>query len=322
MNTIVVWLFLFSCASLLGLWISGYFVARGQKQQERRAARLRMLRTPQSMKRLVIPSSFVQTNQVKWRSSSGIIGLIAGVDPGRFSQYPVPWWGVMIFSLAAGKLAQTFLSEMLGTASWLLIPSVGVGLTRYIFNTLEQRRRQRAILQLPDFLDQIVRGVRVGLPVLEAIRAAVRDASEPTRTEFARLVDQVAVGMPLEDAVAEMAQRCALPEYSFFSTVVALQHQTGGALSEALNGLADVVRKRVAIIEKGKALSSEAKATAVVLSALPFVMAGLMWIVNASYINLLFDEPMGHTMLAAAAVFLTLGLLTIRALFRKALSLT
>ncbi len=168
-------------------------------------------------------------------------------------------------------------------------------MTRYIFGWMEKRRKHHAVLQLPDILDQVVRGVRVGMPVLEAIRAATRDALEPTKGEFTRLIDQVSVGTPLEEAVAEMARRCALPEYSFLATALSLQNQTGGALSETLNGLSEMVRKRVAIIEKGKALSSEAKATVIVLTVLPFATGVIMWVMNPAYMGLLFTEPWATT---------------------------
>jgi len=322
MRNVIFFLFLVSCLSLLGLWVSAYFVAKGQKQQDRRNARLRMISHPKAGPRTILVSAFVPTSSEQRRSPAAILASIVGADPARVSHYPIPWWLVLAISLGMGKIAQTLSSEMLGAMSWMTIPVVGLGLTRYIFNWMEKRRKQRAVLQLPDILDQIVRGVRVGLPVLESIRSAARDSPEPTRSDFSRLIDQVAVGTPLEDAVADMAQRCALPEYSFLATALALQNQTGGALSDALVGLAEVVRKRVAIIEKGKALSSEAKATAVVLTILPFATGLIMWVMNPAYMALLMTDPLGHNMIAAAAVSLLLGLLTIRSMFQKALSLS
>jgi tight adherence protein B len=135
------------------------------------------------------------------------------------------------------------------------------------------------------------------------------------------LVDQVSVGTPLEDAVAEMARRCAIPEYNFFATALSLQNQTGGTLSETLLILADLVRKRVAAAEKGKALSSEAKATAIVLAALPFVTGFALWAMNPDYMSVLFNDPTGHKLMGAAAASLMMGLAAIRMMFRRSLSL-
>ena len=120
----------------------------------------------------------------------------------------------------------------------------------------------------------IVRSVRVGIPVMEAIRAVARETPEPTGPEFARLVDQVSIGVSLDDAVLDMARRCGIPEYRFFATALSLQNQTGGTLSETLENLADVIRKRVALAAKGKALASEARTSAMVLAALPIVTGG------------------------------------------------
>lgn len=322
MSHIILWLLAASCLSLLGLWISGYLVAKGQKQQEKRAARLRLVVQPNAVRPDVRLTAFVSTSRKARRSPMTLCAGLVGAEPSRLAQYPVPWWAVMVIALAIAKGTQSLGSEMLGPASWGLIPAIWLFVTRYLFGMMEKRRKHRAVIQLPDLLDQIVRGARVGMPVLEAIRASIRDAPEPTRSEFSLLIDQVSVGMPLEEAVADMARRCALPEYSFLATALSLQNQTGGALSDTLTGLSEVVRKRIAIIEKGKALSSEAKATAVVLTVLPFATGVMMWILDAKYIDLLFDEPLGNKMLAAAGVSLLLGLLSIRHLFHKALALT
>jgi tight adherence protein B len=322
MSSILLFLLTVSCATLLGLWVSGYLVAKHQKEQEKRRNRLRQISQPKALSAKLQASAFVSSSQQRRRSPMVIMAGIVGADATRMSQYPIPWWVVLPACLAVAKGAQVAGSTMLGPASWALMPITWLVSCRYVFIWMEKRRKQKAVMQLPEILDQITRGVRVGLPVLEAIRASARQTPEPTRTEFMRLVDQIAVGTPLEEAAADMAQRCGLPEYSFLATALALQNQTGGGLSETLMGLADVVRKRVAIIEKGKALSSEAKATAVVLTALPFATGTIMYVMDPSYIMLLITEPMGHKMLTGAVVSLLLGLLTIRAMFQKALSLS
>jgi tight adherence protein B len=322
MSSILLFLLTVSCVSLLGLWISGYLVARHQKEQDKRRARLRLISQPKTLTARMQVSAFVTAPQQRRKSPMVIMAGLVGADATRMSQYPIPWWIVLPLSLAIAKGAQVLGSSMMGNASWALFPIAWLLSCRHVFIWMEKRRKQRAVLQLPDILDQIVRGVRVGMPVLEAIRSSARETPEPTRTEFLRLVDQVAVGTPLEEAVADMATRSGLPEYNFLATALALQNQTGGGLSETLIGLAEVVRKRVAIIEKGKALSSEAKATAVVLTVLPFATGIIMYIMDPPYMMLLITEPMGHNMLAGAAVSLLLGLLCIRSMFQKALALS
>ncbi len=322
MSNIILVLLFVSSLSLVGLWVSGYLVAKGQKYQEKRRLRLRQVSQPKAAHRQAAVSAFVPTARGQQRTPMAICAGLVGAETSRISTYPMPWWMVMAIALGIGKGVQMLGDPVIGAASWALIPPVWLFVSRYLFGSMEKRRKLRAVMQLPDILDQVVRGVRVGMPLLEAIRSATREALEPSKGEFTRLIDQVAVGTPLEEAVADMARRCALPEYSFLATTLSLQNQTGGALSETLTGLAEVVRKRIAIIEKGKALSSEAKATAVVLTVLPCVTGAIMWVMNPPYMSLLISDPMGHKILGAAGVSLTLGLLTIRQMFQKALSLT
>jgi tight adherence protein B len=165
----------------------------------------------------------------------------------------------------------------------------------------------------------IVRAVRVGIPVMEAVRAVSRESPEPTGPEFAHLVNQVSIGVSLEEAVMEVARRADIPEYRFFATALSLQNQTGGTLSETLEGLADVIRKRVALVSKGKAMTSEARASAMILAALPFLTGTMLWALNPAYIDLLFDDPTGRTLFATAVISLGIGLMLIRTIIRKSL---
>ena len=322
MRGTLLWLFLAACVTLLGLWVSAFLVARAQKQNDRKRARLALISGSRDTRRDQRVTIYVSSFKAQRRSPMELCGAFVGLDPVHMAQYPIPWWLVMVIALALSKGVQAVSDGFIGALSWATMPIAWLMISRYVFGWMEKRRKMKAVVQLPDLLDQVVRAVRVGLPVLEALRTATRDSPEPTRSEFIRLIDRVSVGTSLEDAVAEMARRCALPEYSFLATALALQNQTGGALSETLGGLAEVVRKRIAIIEKGKALSSEAKATAIVLTVLPFATGFIMFIMNPAYMMLLFTEPSGHKMLGMAAVSLFLGLLTIRTMFQKALSLT
>jgi tight adherence protein B len=134
------------------------------------------------------------------------------------------------------------------------------------------------------------------------------------------MIEQVAIGVSLEDAMQEMADRCDMPEYRFFSTALAMQNQTGGALSETLEGLADVIRKRVAMKARGHALASEGKTSAGILAALPVFTALMLEVLNPTYLAVLFTNPTGQHILAAAILSLGLGILVMRSMIRRALS--
>lgn len=116
-----------------------------------------------------------------------------------------------------------------------------------------------------------------------------------------------------------MARRAGLPEYRFFATALSLQNQTGGALSETLENLADVIRKRAALKAKGHAMTSEAKATAGILAALPVIMGLILWALSPDYIALLFNDPLGRNLFGIAVVSLITGLLVIRTIIKKSL---
>ena len=199
------------------------------------------------------------------------------------------------------------------------MPVAWVFLSRSFFGWFDRRQRERLLAQFPDALAMIVRSVRVGIPVQEAIRTVAREAPQPTNDEFSRLVNEVAVGVSMDDAMTTMAARSGLPEYRFFATALSLQNQTGGALSETLENLADVIRKRAALKAKGHAMASEAKATAAILAALPLILGALLWILSPAYIDLLFTEKSGNNLLLAAVILLATGLLVIRTIIKKSL---
>ena len=118
----------------------------------------------------------------------------------------------------------------------------------------------------------ICRAVGAGIPLSEALRSVARMHRTPSREEFVRVVNEVAIGQPLEDALWKLHERVGLPEYAFFAVTIGLQAQTGGSLVETLQNLQDIVRKRVALSKRGKALAAEARMSAMILGALPFCL--------------------------------------------------
>jgi len=117
-----------------------------------------------------------------------------------------------------------------------------------------------------------------------------------------------------------MAQSSRMSEYRFFATAITLQMQTGGALSETLENLADVIRKRVALKARAFALASEARTSAMVLAGSPFVSGTALWVLNPSHIGMLFEPGLGRTIFSGAVLSLSCGLLTMRSLIRRSLA--
>nr|WP_246523126.1 type II secretion system F family protein [Neoroseomonas eburnea] len=166
----------------------------------------------------------------------------------------------------------------------------------------------------------VVRAVRAGIPVVEALRTVGREIPEPTGDEFRRMSDQLAIGIPMEEALRRLARRSGLAEYRFFAVALTLQNTAGGNLTETLDNLADVVRKRVATRQRGHALASQARASAYVLSAVPVFAAAALLLINPRYVLVLFQDQRGNMVLGFAIASLATGLGTMKAIIRRSLA--
>ncbi len=249
-----------------------------------------------------------------------VAGRLFGYDPVHAEHYPLRWWAVLGIAFVLARGVAVVAGFFAGAWSLLIVPVAWVLLSRFFFEWSEQRRRNALYAQFPDALAMIVRAVRVGIPLSEGIRTVAREAAAPTKQEFALLYDRVSIGVTLRDALHEMAERNKLSEYRFFATALALQSQTGGGLTEALEGLADVIRRRLALKERGLALAAEAKMSIIILAALPFVVSGVLAVINPRYLARLVLEPGGQKLLMIAVAMLSSGLLTMRVMINKALS--
>jgi tight adherence protein B len=246
-------------------------------------------------------------------------GLL-GMDPDRAQPYKTPAAVVFALAIVPGLAAQWLVHGLLGPAAWGLVPAGWLFTVRTYYRGADAKRRSLLLRQFPDALGTVVRAVRVGIPVTEAMRAVAQDAPEPTASEFGRVHDQVSIGTALEDALLTLAQRSRLPEYRFFATALSLQSQTGGGLSETLESLADVIRKRVALQARGYALAAEARTSAGVLAVLPLLTGGALGVLRPDYISPLFQEGPGQMLLGVAVLWLSAGLLVMRWMIVKSVT--
>jgi tight adherence protein B len=187
-----------------------------------------------------------------------------------------------------------------------------LGLPTWLLKFLKKRREDKFLAALPDAVDIVVRGVKAGLPLLDCLKMIVNEAEEPLKTEFQAILETQAIGMPLGEAFGKLYERMPLPECNFFAIVIAIQQKSGGNLSEALGNLSRVLRDRKKMKGKIQAMSSEAKASAGIIGALPVAVMTLVYITSPQYIMLLFTEPTGHLMIAASAVWMSIGILVMR----------
>ncbi|HWF63330.1 MAG TPA: type II secretion system F family protein [Rhizomicrobium sp.] len=198
---------------------------------------------------------------------------------------------------------------------WVLILAtfaVSLGLPRWVLGFLTARRKKKFTKEFANAIDVIVRSVRSGLPVNEALRIVARETPDPVGAEFTRLVDGLMMGVSMEQGLKKMHESMPTTEVGFFSTVMNIQSKSGGNLSEALANLAGVLRDRKRLEGKIKAMSSEAKASASIIGSLPPVVMGIVWLTTPNYISLLFTERMGNLMLAACLFWMGTGIMVMR----------
>lgn len=308
-----------ACLSLLGLAFSGLLVSRAQTDRERRESRMAAIVAPHARVTRIELSAFIAAPAEERKSPLGRLGWVFGFDPKKAVLYPVHWSIILLATLGMAKATEVVVTELAGIGWFITIPAAWILYSRNYFNWIDFRYRQSLLQQFPDALAMIVRSIRVGIPVVEAIRTVARECPNPTAEEFSKMVDQVAIGKAMEDAMIELSDRSGLPEYRFFATALSLQTQTGGTLSDTLESLAEVIRKRAALKAKGKAMTSEARTSAMILAALPFLTGGMLYVINPTYVNILFFDKTGQTLLGAAVASLATGMLVIRSIIRRTL---
>ena len=306
--------------SLVGMCISGLMLTKAQGDAEKRAKRLESVVSPHLRPAFVETSAYSDAKTSSNRSVLGAVGWVFGFNPDKASLYPTKWWVAVAGSLLVAKVLESVVADFLGSFALPTIPVLWIVLSRYFFRYFEQRRQLQLLSEFADALAMMVRAIRVGIPVMEALRNVSRASPPATAREFAILIEQVTIGVPLDEALLNLANRTGLPEYRFFVTTLVLQNQTGGTLSDTLDSLADVIRKRTALKAKGRAMTSEARSSSMVLAVLPILTGAMLWVINPKYIGVLFTDPTGKSMLGLAIILLLSGVVSIHAIIKSTLS--
>ena len=190
--------------------------------------------------------------------------------------------------------------------------AAGAGLPRWVLSYLKRRRERLFVDRFPDAIDVVVRGIKSGLPLGDSLRVIASESPEPIRSEFRYILETQAVGVPLGEACAKLFDRMPLPETNFFAIVIAIQQKSGGNLSEALGNLSRVLRERKKMKGKIKAMSTEATASASIIGALPIAVMGVVYLTSPEYITLLWTDRMGQMMLAASAIWMSIGVFVMK----------
>jgi tight adherence protein B len=304
------------------LCVSGFVVMRAQQRRDRFTARV--IQQASSYGRAVVAVMRDDTHSSRSTSQKQTIqrlcAWLVGFESSQREHYPIAWWIVVPMALVVARALVMLAQSLLGSTALMLLPVVWVYLVRRFYRWCKQRRLRTLYEQFPDALAMLVRAVRVGIPIVEGIRNVAHESAHPTDQEFTIVVDQIAIGVTLEEALHDLAQRNQLPEYRFFATALALQSETGGAVSETLERLAEVIRRRVALRSHARALASEARTSIYILAALPVFSGGALAVLSPDYLSTLFTDPQGQRVLTMALISLSVGIGTMRTIVSRSLS--
>jgi tight adherence protein B len=278
-------------------------VAQGQRTVRRRAAQSVQIRKQQVQDTI---KEIEAKQKPKKRPLLRIRLIRAGLSIKQRTYY--------LLSLIAG-VGGGFIVLVTGSSplvSLLAAFACGFGLPRFILARMTKRRQAKFLLEFANAIDIIVRGIKSGLAFSDCMQIIAMESPEPVRSEFANLVEQQKVGVPLSDAFERMYERMPLQEVNFFAIVIAVQAQIGGNLAEVLSNLAQVLRDRYRLQGKVKAYSAEAKTSAIIIGALPPCIILAMFFTSPDYISILWHNKLGIVMLIGSAIWMLTGIFVMR----------
>lgn len=304
---------------LTAFGFSGLLIYSEYNRNKKRLERMREVAKPFHRKNAEGVQAFLPES-LSNQSIKILVTSLFGLSPELGRPLPQNWWVIIGGCLVLTAIPLTLISRFFGDLILLFIPVVWIFICRAFFGWRMKRHQDLLLQQFPDALGMIVRSIRVGVTVHGAITAVGRKAQSPTSDEFTRLAHALSVGVALDKAVADLAVRNDLAEFRFFATTIALQAQTGGGLSNTLESLADLIRKRRAVRERGHALSSEARTSSMVLGLMPIIAGGGLSLLNPAYMSVLFTTSTGRNVLLIAAGSLLCGILMMRTIIKRTLS--
>ena len=282
---------------LMGVMVLGYLIFSGPsagKESQRRLQSVRFRHSENTLDKVesqlkkAIAARKPKTHRL---AGSGSRGEALTIRLNRTGM----GWTVNQYLYVSGGIALV-LASLLFLKTGALALSLGVGLAvgagvpHFLVGFFINRRINAFTTKLPDAIELLVRGLRSGLPVSETLSVVANEVPGPVGVEFRGVVERIRIGRTMEESLQETADRLGTAEFQFFVITLAIQRETGGNLAETLSNLSDVLRKRAQMKLKIKAMSSESKASAYIVGALPFIVFGMIWWINPDYVGGFFVE--------------------------------
>lgn len=189
----------------------------------------------------------------------------------------------------------------------LLAGVVGFFLPRWYVAYLQGKRLKAFNDQLGDILNMLVSGIRAGYSILQAMEAVSKEMGPPASEEFARVVREVQLGIPMSQALDNLLRRVPSDDLDMTITAIKVQQEVGGNLAEVLDNISFTIRERVRIKGEIRALTAQARVSAYIVSFLPVGLAILVYFINPTFMGKMFTHPCGWIMLGVAAVGIVAG---------------
>jgi len=219
-----------------------------------------------------------------------------------------------VLLIGGGIGAILWLAFSLGPSALLLGVLCATGGFYFLVKRSVRKRLQIIEQEFPAAIDIIVRGVRSGMPLNEGLRLVAAEAHPLIAKEFALVLDDLAVGIPLSQCIRRMAERMPIPDIQFFVVVLGLHSSAGGSVVNALASSAETIRSRRTLRQKVIVMSNEARVSALIIGALPILVMAAMAFTSPEYIGLLFSTTLGNVALAVTVFWMLLGVLVIRSM--------
>jgi tight adherence protein B len=218
--------------------------------------------------------------------------------------------GAVVAAVAGLILSMSpIIAILVGTAAGLTLP-------HYALKRAIAARKRRFVELLPDAIDLMVRSMKSGLSVTEAINAVGDNIADPLGEAFRQVTDCVRLGETMDEALWDVARRVNLPDFNFLVVSLSVQRETGGNLAESLSNLSDILRRRRQVKAKVKALSSEARASTKIIGSLPIFVMAMLYFVSTDYVMKLFTDPRGMILVGIGLGGMVLGMLVMMKMSR------
>lgn len=241
----------------------------------------------------------------KYSEKFEILSYKSGIRLGRIQ---------IIFALIFATFLSVLCTLLLGLNLLISIPILFIMISSfYVFIKIKASKSEAIMLkQLPDALDTIVRNIKTGLPVAEAIAFLANGKEQPVTKVFCDIHDNLKIGREIDEAFEMGTKRFPMAELRFLGISISVQKETGGNMSEIIANLSAIMRQREKLRSKIKAMSSEARASAMIIGSLPFIMSGIIWFINPDYMMKFVDDERGHILAAIGLGSMTFGCIVIK----------